>query len=134
MTAIKTQILTPDGQVYDGNTTGVQVPGTMGSFEIKKDHASIVSSMDIGALRIYGENGKSIFFAISGGFVEADNNNVVIMAEAAESYDSIDVARAEAAKERAEERLEKRSPEIDVQRAELALKRAINRLKLANLR
>ncbi len=130
---IKTQILTPDGQVFEGEASGVQVPGTLGSFEIKRDHASIVSSMEIGSLRITENDGKSSYFAISGGFVEADDNSVIIMAEAAEEKSKIDVDRATEARKRAEERLEKKPTDLDVERAELALKRALNRLKLAEV-
>lgn len=133
MNALKTQILTPNGQIFEGEVEGVQVPGELGSFEIKKNHASIVSLLDIGPLRIQDDAGKSYHFAVNGGFVEVDNNNIIVMAESAELKDNIDFERAKEAAERAQKRIVEANKETDTKRAEMALKRAVNRLKLADL-
>jgi F-type H+-transporting ATPase subunit epsilon len=66
--------------------------------------------------------------------VEARDNEVVVLAEAAESPEQIDVARAEAAMTRAKERLSNRASDLDQARAEASLSRALNRLKVAGAR
>ncbi len=70
--------------------------------------------------------------AVSGGFLEVRPDRVTILAQAAERAENIDVARAKAAKERAERRLQAKQEDIDHKRAELALRRALNRLNVAN--
>ena len=67
--------------------------------------------------------------AVFGGFLEEKDNQVNIVAPLAEMADTIDIARAQAAKKRAEDRLASKSKEIDVDRAKLALQRALTRLK-----
>lgn len=66
-----------------------------------------------------------------GGIVEVNENKVVVLAETIERADEIDVARAEAAKERASNRLKEKRPDLDTERAQAALMRALNRLKTA---
>ena len=71
--------------------------------------------------------------AISGGFVEVGREQVAVLAETAERIEEIDVARAEAARQRAEERLARaREERVDVARAEAALARAINRIRVGS--
>lgn len=122
------QILTPNGKLFEGEVRGVQVPGVEGSFEMRVDHASIISILDIGPVRILTDKSDIQYFAVSGGFVEMHNNRLTLLAEAAERVEDIDVNRAEKAKERALEELMKRKE--DKKEVELALKRAENRLKL----
>lgn len=128
------QILTPEGSLFDEEVTGVRVPGTMGSFEIKSLHANIISSLEVGEILVRQANGNELHFSVTGGFVEVVNSKLTLLAEAAEPVEEIDVERAKAAKERARERLEADDPEIDKERARKALERAENRIKLsANL-
>ena len=72
--------------------------------------------------------------AVSGGFLEVRPDRVIILADTAERVEEIDVARAEAAKRRAEERLRERIPEMDVARTEAALRRALTRLQVVERR
>ncbi|MDZ7773303.1 MAG: ATP synthase F1 subunit epsilon [Balneolaceae bacterium] len=135
MNSFEAQLLTPEGSLFSGDVTGVQVPGTMGSFEIKTLHADIISSLEVGRILIRRPGGEDLYFAVSGGFVEMHDNVLTLLAEAAELVEEIDVERAEAAKERARERLEADDKEIDKdidkERARKALQRAENRIKLA---
>ncbi len=131
MNNFEAQILTPQGSLFDDQVTGVQVPGTLGSFEIKTLHASIISTLEIGRILVRRAEGEELFFAISGGFVEVHDNKLTLLAEAAEPVEDINVDRARAAKERAEERLESDDESIDDERARKALERAQNRIKLA---
>ncbi|GAA5520498.1 ATP synthase F1 subunit epsilon [Aliifodinibius salicampi] len=133
MTSFKAQILTPEGSLLDEEVTGVKLPGTMGSFEVKTLHANIMSTLEVGEVVVRKATGEEQHFAITGGFVEVVDNHLHLLAEAAESVEEIDVERAKAAKERARERLASASEDdsIDKKRAKKALERAENRIKLA---
>lgn len=131
MNNFEAQILTPEGSLFDGEVTGVKLPGTMGSFEVKSLHADIISTLDIGHILVRKADGEDLVFAVSGGFVEVHNNTLTLLAEAAEPVAEIDVERAEAARERARERLASGDKNIDKERARKALARAENRIKLS---
>ncbi len=85
----------------------------------------------MGTLRYTDASGKDHHLFLNGGFAEVLPDKVTILAESAERQQDIDVARAQAAKERAEQRLANRAAGIDLLRAELALRRALYRLKVA---
>lgn len=130
MSTLQLEIVTPDKTVVSAETDMVVCPGVMGEFGVLPHHVSLLSALKIGHLR-YSSNGKDKFVFISGGFADVNNNVLTVLAESAECAEDIDVARAEAAKKRAEERLVKPSPDLDVERAQAALRRAITRLELA---
>ena len=131
MSTIETKILTPYGQVYQGQATGVNMPGTEGTFEVKHNHAGLMSMLDIGKVLIREAGGNEEIFTLNGGFVEVLNNQVTILAESAERKGEIDIERAELAKKRAEEEIKK--VKVADKQLEMALKRAINRLNIADL-
>ncbi|MBW7888175.1 MAG: F0F1 ATP synthase subunit epsilon [Bacteroidetes bacterium] len=124
-------IVTPTKTIYSGEVQSFTAPGVIGSFQVLFNHAPLLSSIGIGEVKLTGSDGKNSHFATSGGFVEVKSNKVILLAESAERSDEINVERAESAKKRAAERLEKRTKEIDAERAQLALARALNRLKVA---
>lgn len=125
---ITVEVVTPERLVFSEKTDFVVVPGIEGYLGILPLHAPIVSGLQIGVMKVI-TGGKETKLAISGGFMEVSNDKVVILADSAERGDEIDVERARAAKERAEQRLNSKSADIDVVRAELALSRSIARLK-----
>lgn len=129
MNIFKAQILTPDGPVYEGEVVSVRMPGTEGDFQVLYNHASLMSSLEIGPVIVREDNESEEIYAISGGFVEISNNRLVLLAEAAERAANIDIARARAAKERAEQRINDSG--MDKERAQKALKRALNRIMIA---
>lgn len=131
MNSFKAQVLTPEGTLFDDEVNGVRVPGEMGSFEVKTDHANIISSLEVGEVLVRKATGEEKHFAITGGFVEVVDNKLTLLAEAAEPVEEIDVERAKQARERARQRLDSDDPDIDKERARKALKRAENRLKLS---
>ena len=94
------------------------------------NHAPLLSSLRVGALKVRDTAGVATVYATGGGFIEVRDNAVVILLESAELTEEIDVERAENAKRRAEERLRSRDASIDVARAEAALARAVNRIHL----
>ncbi|KAB2843465.1 MAG: ATP synthase F1 subunit epsilon [Melioribacteraceae bacterium] len=132
MKEINVEIVTPAKSAYTGKATSVTVPGAAGSFQILFNHAPIISSLDIGLVKIVELDGKILHFAASGGTVEVLENNVLLLVESIELPEEIDVKRAEEAKQRAKERLSINNTEkVDIVRAEAALKRAVNRLKIS---
>ena len=74
------EILTPDKKVFEGEVTSVTVPGTMGSFQILRDHAPIISTLEDGPVIIKG-NGSEQTFVIKGGVVEVLKNKIIVLAE-----------------------------------------------------
>ncbi|TDS10326.1 ATP synthase F1 subunit epsilon [Sphingobacterium paludis] len=73
-------IITPDKLAYEGQVTAVTVPGSAGSFQILKDHAPIVSTLEDGKVIIQANDGQ-IILVIKGGVVEAKDNNITVLAE-----------------------------------------------------
>jgi len=133
MKTMQANVVTPDGTVFEGQVELVSVKTTEGEIGIMPMHLPLVSPLAIGAVRITKDNKKELI-AVSGGFIEVRPDEVNILAESAELPSQIDIARARAAKERAERRLEQAKKEnIDYKRAELALKRAVNRLRVSEL-
>lgn len=132
MKELNLEVITPAKKAYEGTVQSVTVPGTLGSFQVLFNHAPILSSLEIGEMKVVDSTNNESHFAVSGGTVEVLNNKVLVLAESFEKTDEIDKVRAEKAKERAHERLKNREEGIDEVRAEAALKRAINRLKLSD--
>jgi F-type H+-transporting ATPase subunit epsilon len=128
MADINLEIITPEKIIYNDTVDSVTVPGTSGSFQVLKNHAPLMSTIEIGTITVK-KNNEPAYFATAGGTIEVLNNGVLILSDSVEPVNDIDVDRAELAKTRAEERLAKKKvEEIDVVRSELALKRAINRI------
>lgn len=80
MSTFKAQILTPNGSLFEGEVNGVQMPGVMGSFEVKANHAPIVSALEKGRVLVRKIDGE-MNFNISGGFVEVAKNKLTLLAE-----------------------------------------------------
>lgn len=133
-TELHVDIVTPFGKTYEDTITSCTVPGALGQFQILKNHASMLSIVNIGPIHLQEMNGKSRVLATSGGFCEVKENNIKIIVESAEFAGDIDVGRAQEAKKRAEKRIKSHETDTDVDRAEVALIRALNRMKIAQLR
>lgn len=123
------QLLTPEGPLFEGDVTGVIVPGTSGSFEMLHNHAPLVSSLGIGKIEIQKKDDSSLVYAVSGGFVEISDNHCTILAEKAEEAGSID--SSEAAKQRDELRAKLQETKHNREEAERELAIAQNRVKVA---
>ncbi len=125
------EIITPSKSFYSGEVNAVTVPGTLGSFQVLQNHAPIISTLEIGAIKIEKTDKTAGYFATSGGTVEVMKNRVRILADSVEAVENIDVDRARRALERAQKRLQEREENLNVARAEASLARAMNRIKLA---
>ena len=75
------EIVTPEKSLYSGEVTLVQLPGKNGSFEILKNHAPIVSTLEKGVIKLRPLEGEDIFFEVSGGVVECKKNVISVLAE-----------------------------------------------------
>ena len=75
------EILTPAKNVFSGEVKLVKVPGSNGSFEIMKNHAAIISSLNDGELKVITASDEALRYHISGGVVEVNNNHVIVLAE-----------------------------------------------------
>ena len=129
------EIVTPDRTVASKPVSYVGVPGVEGEFGILPNHVPLLSALGIGDLyfRCEEKNNEPWHVFVSGGFVEVSGNRVTVLAEAAELAETIDIARANAAKERAEARLAAQGENIDLDRARLALHRAVSRISIDGL-
>lgn len=130
MASLQLDIVTPDQLVLSKEVDYVGAPGLEGEFGILPGHIPFISALAIGGLH-YNADGKTRFVFVSGGFAEVSDNKITILAESAEEAEDIDIARAEHARKRAEERLAKRDDaELNAGRAMAALSRASVRLAL----
>ena len=128
------EIVTPDKMLFvSEEVTYVGFRTLSGGMGIKAGHIPVIATLDVAPLKIHLADGKELCFAVCGGFLEMNNGKCTILATIAEQGDDIDVARANAAKERAEGRLAAKGADLDVDRAKLSLKRAITRLHVSEI-
>jgi F-type H+-transporting ATPase subunit epsilon len=131
MASLKIDVVTAERVVYSEEVDAVIAPGMEGQLGILPHHAPLMTTLQSGEL-VIRKGGQEESLAISGGFLEVRPDHVIVLADQAERADEIDVARAEAARKRAEERLKDRhAAGIDAIRAETALRRALARLSVA---
>jgi F-type H+-transporting ATPase subunit epsilon len=131
---IRTDIVTAERLVFSEDADIVIVPGVEGEMGILPHHAPIMTMINAGEVLVR-KGTEEFYLAVSGGFLEVKPDHVTILADAAERADEIDIARAEAAKRRAEEKLATRTASaVDSASVEAALRRALARLKVAQKR
>lgn len=130
MANLTLEIVTPNKIAFKAEVRSVTVPGTEGSFQVLKSHAPLMSTFEIGEVKVDLQNDERKYYATGGGTVEVLDNHVLVLADSLEEVVNIDIERARKAKERAENRLAHKTDTTDVERAEQALMRAINRLRL----
>ena len=129
-THIDLQIVSPDKLIVREKVDEVEIPGSEGYFGVLPGHTPLLSTLTVGELW-YRVGSVTTYLAIAGGFVEVLPDRVTILARVAERADEIDIARAEAAKKRAEERLAGPRSDLDFERARIALLRSLIRLQVA---
>jgi F-type H+-transporting ATPase subunit epsilon len=134
MPTLHLEIVTIERKVFDDQVNMVIAPGTEGMLGILPRHAPLITALNYGELQIKKDGREDQYFAIGGGFMEVQPDHVVVLADAAERAEEIDVTEAEAARRRAEDLLSKAQVEEDFERAEVALRRSVLRLKVAERR
>ena len=124
-------IFTPQGRYLRANADYLGVVSTAGALGILPNHSPLITKIEISEL-VIKNGGNTMRFAVSGGLMNVkENSEVTLLLNAIERSDEIDINRAEAAKERAEKRLDE-DDDIDVARAKGALSRALNRIAIYN--
>jgi F-type H+-transporting ATPase subunit epsilon len=129
-TQIDLRIVTPERVLAHEQVDEVQIPGAAGYFDVLPGHAPLIAVLKVGELW-YRKGSEKRYLSIAFGFAEVLPDRVTILAEVAERADEIDVARAEAAKRRAEERVAKPSHDVDFERARIALMKSLVRLQVS---
>jgi F-type H+-transporting ATPase subunit epsilon len=133
MSPVRLDIVTAERVVYSEEVDIVVAPGVLGQLGILPHHAPLMTTLEPGELKVR-KGGEEYSLVISGGFLEVRPDRIIVLADAAERAEEIDIARAEAAKERAQQRLTHPTPEVDLAQAEAALRRSLARLKVAEKR
>lgn len=75
------EIITPDKRIYSGEVKLVQLPGTVGSFEVLNNHAPIISTLEKGKIKVVEDNDQILYFEVEGGIVENKDNKIVVLVE-----------------------------------------------------
>jgi F-type H+-transporting ATPase subunit epsilon len=127
MSTFLLEIVTPERKVYAQDVNMVIVKGAAGELGILPNHIPLVTPLKIAPVIVKRDRATD-FVAVSGGFIEVRKDKVVILAESAELPQDIDIDRAQAARQRAEQRLTGKRDEIDFRRAEASLQRAVTRM------
>lgn len=129
---IKFKIVTPEKTVFEDEIDQVTLPVTDGEVTILPNHRSYIASLKAGEITLKKE-GKDTVLATSGGFIEFDKNNLVLLADTAERIEEIDLEAAETAKKRAEELMKSKLTMDDEEYARVAaaIDRESNRIKIA---
>ncbi|MDY6917946.1 MAG: F0F1 ATP synthase subunit epsilon [Chloroflexota bacterium] len=133
MAKIAFEIVTAERVVLSDHVDIVIAPGVEGELGILPNHAPLLTMLQPGELTVRTDGQETCMF-VRGGFLEVMQDRVTVLADVAERAEDIDLARAEAAKRRAEERLKGRVDVQDLAAAEAALRRALLRIKVAERR
>jgi F-type H+-transporting ATPase subunit epsilon len=129
-TQLQLQIVSADRSLANETVDEVEIPGIDGYFGVLPGHTPLLAVLGAGELW-YRQGQERHYLAIAFGFAEVQPDRVTILAEIAEKDDEIDVARAEAAKRRAEERIARPTVDMDAERARIALMKSLIRLQVA---
>ncbi len=121
------KIITPTGLYKECQATQINACSVEGEFGLLSNHMPLVAMLQISRLEIVNGNEKKEY-AIAGGMLHFQDNQVRILTDSIEGEEEIDLERARKAQERAEKRLAMKESEINMRRAEIALRKALNRI------
>jgi F-type H+-transporting ATPase subunit epsilon len=133
MATFKLEIVTAEKMIFSDDVSAVLAWGVEGQLAILPHHAPLMTMLQPGDLMIRKDKEEE-YVVISGGFLEVRPDKVIILADACERADEIDIARAEEAKKRAQETMKAGPLTADAATAEAALRRSLARLKVAEKR
>lgn len=133
MKTFHVKLVTPEGTLLETEVNEVTLPVLDGEVTVLAEHVPYIGALKAGEALIQTKQGKDEILALSGGFVEFDNNTLTILADTAERAEDIDIARAEEAKQRAEKL---RNQAIDMSEEEYArlaaaIEKEFTRIKVA---
>jgi len=127
---LQLEIVSADRLLVRQQVDEVEIPGADGYLGVLPGHTPLLTTLQVGTLW-YRQGQEKHYLLIAFGFAEIQPDRVTILAQIAEKADEIDLARAEAAKKRAEERLAKPTTDMDFERARIAMLKALIRLQVA---
>ena len=130
-TKLQLNIVSPDKSLVNELVDEVEVPGADGYFGVLPGHTPLLAALGAGELW-YRTGQEKKYLAIFYGFAEVQPDRVTILARTAELPDEIDVARAEEARKRAQERMNRPAVDMDAERARIALMKALIRLQVSS--
>ena len=128
---ITLQIVSAERSLVNEQVDEVQIPGTNGYLGILPGHTPLLTTLEVGTLW-FRQGSEKQYLVIAFGFAEVQPDRVTILAQIAEKAEDIDLARAESAKKRAEERLSKPTMDMDFERARIAMIKSLVRLQVAS--
>ncbi len=129
-TKLQLQIVSAEQSLVNETVDEVEIPGSEGYFGVLPGHTPLLALLGAGELW-YRQGQEKHYLVIVYGFAEVQPDRVTILAQTAEKADMIDLARAEAAKKRAEERLTRPQVDMDAERARIALLKSLIRVQVA---
>ena len=127
---IDLQIVTPDRRIVQEQVDEVEIPGAEGYFGVLPGHTPLLAALAVGELW-YRKGQEKVFLSIAFGFAEVLPDRVTILARIAERAEDINVERAEASRQRAQERLAHARSDVDYERARFALMKSMSRLQVS---
>lgn len=123
------EVISPDQIFWDDEVDTAVVRSIEGDVGLMKDHLPLVSPLAVGRIKII-KDGKPREASCAEGVIKIRGDHALVITEAVEWIDEIDLHRAKKAKERAEERLAAKKKDVDLDRANIAMTKALNRIKL----
>ena len=129
-TKLQLHIVSAERMLVNESVDEVEIPGADGYFGVLPGHTPLLALLQVGELW-YRQGQEKHFLAIALGFAEVQPDKVTILAQIAERADEIDIARAETARKRAEERLARPTMDFDAERARVALLKSLIRLQVS---
>ena len=132
MSAFHARVLASDDDFFDGPCESMTVPCTDGAMGILPHHSNMIAAVVPGELRFQPEGGSLRTAAVSAGLVKIEDGDVLLLVDTAERPEDIDKNRAEAARIRAEERLQHKQSMHEYYQTKIALDRAMQRLQTAS--
>jgi F-type H+-transporting ATPase subunit epsilon len=130
-TKLTLEIVTPDRSLVTEQVDEVQLPGSQGYIGVLPGHAPLLATLQVGELW-YRIGQEKLYLAIAICFADVRPDRVTVLAQIAERAQDIDVARAQEAKRRAEERVARPEKEMDFERARIAMMKSLVRLQVAS--
>lgn len=125
------EIVTPERSILHEKVDEVEVPGADGYFGVLPGHTPLLASLQVGQLW-YRKGTDVSYLSVAFGFAEVLPDRVTILAQIAERAEEIDIERAQAERQRAEQDLAHRPADVDLERARISMLKALTRLQVAN--
>lgn len=128
------EILSPERTVWSGDVQYVGFWTKDGSMGILDKRAPLLVALDIAPLELIKSDKSREAFAVHGGILQMDGKRARIVTDAAEKTEEIDLIRAQNAKERAMERLERTKSDMEKTKVQFSIRKNLLREKMGALK